>query len=306
MRAAEALQGLGTDDITDDCEATVPKKIKDNLAQALRAGRQHSRLHGSPRLRHLLRVDLDGLLRHHGGRIQYGAGVATYAQSEVEIWSEEEGAEGREHLRARAERGLPFLWIIASDRADEVPLQLGTPSHPLARTCTHGHAVLHNLSGLAPGPSTRPDVAKALFAHVGSPSEEIYPALDEDDEDDSDTEEDDLGKDNSVNDPQPVLEADRHLIDKLHRNLGHPPTDRFLRALRAMGARAAVLKYVKDEYHCEECQARRGAQPRRMATLPRTFTFNYILGVDLFSLRWVTTSSPTSTSSTTGPTTSVA
>ena len=81
-------------------------------------------------------------------------------------------------------------------------------------------------------------------------------------------------------------EAQISLIRKLHNNCGHPPADRFLRTLKAAGALPHILRYVRDKFHCQECDSRRGPLHRRKAQCPRLFTFNRVLSVDVFYIRF--------------------
>lgn len=80
-----------------------------------------------------------------------------------------------------------------------------------------------------------------------------------------------------------VTEAQQRLVQKLHVNLGHPPRDRLLRALRSAGA---LLDYVQKEDECDDCRMKHRPDVRRKAQLPRTFSFNKIVGVDFFYIRW--------------------
>ena len=53
-----------------------------------------------------------------------------------------------------------------------------------------------------------------------------------------------------------LTEAQKRLVKRIHINTGHPPRDRLLRALRAAGALPQILKYVQQEFSCEDCQRR--------------------------------------------------
>ena len=83
-----------------------------------------------------------------------------------------------------------------------------------------------------------------------------------------------------------VSQAQRALIRKLHINTGHPPQDRFLRTLKAAGALPHVLRYVREEFSCQDCQLRRGPAPRRRAQCPRTYGFNRAVSIDIFYIRF--------------------
>ena len=89
-----------------------------------------------------------------------------------------------------------------------------------------------------------------------------------------------------------VSEAQAALVKKLHNNCGHPPVDRFLRTLKAAGALPHVLKYVRDRFHCQDCESRRGPLPRRKAQCPRLFTFNRAVSIDIFYIRFQQASIP--------------
>ena len=49
-----------------------------------------------------------------------------------------------------------------------------------------------------------------------------------------------------------ITEAQKRLVHKVHVNTGHPPQDQFLRMLKAAGTHEHVLKYVREEYVCEQ------------------------------------------------------
>ena len=75
-------------------------------------------------------------------------------------------------------------------------------------------------------------------------------------------------------------------VNLLHTNLGHLPRERMLSLLRAAGALPAVLHYVKTEFSCEQCFRQKRPIERRKAALPRTFSFNRLIGVDYFYLNF--------------------
>ena len=83
-----------------------------------------------------------------------------------------------------------------------------------------------------------------------------------------------------------VSEQQKRLIHRVHVNTGHPPRDRFLRALRAAGALPHVLDYVKTQYTCDDCQVKHRPDVHRKVQLPKTYSFNKILCLDHFFLKW--------------------
>ena len=117
-----------------------------------------------------------------------------------------------------------------------------------------------------------------------------FPVTTEIEEDEGDDLEDVAAGHDSENAPESPLpqvsQAQKTLIRKLHINTGHPPTDRFLRTLKAAGALPHILKYVREEFACQDCQLRRGPAPRRRAQCPRTYGFNRALSVDVFYVRF--------------------
>ena len=83
-----------------------------------------------------------------------------------------------------------------------------------------------------------------------------------------------------------LTESQKRQIHRVHINTGHPPQDRFLRALRAAGALPQVLHYVKNEYRCDDCAIKQGPDVHRRAQMPRTYSFNKVLCVDFFYVKW--------------------
>ena len=47
------------------------------------------------------------------------------------------------------------------------------------------------------------------------------------------------------------------ILRRIHVNLGHPTKEEILRALRLGRARPGVLRWVKSEFRCPECEANR-------------------------------------------------
>ena len=124
-----------------------------------------------------------------------------------------------------------------------------------------------------PGPST-----------FGLPGEG-FSGFGEEELDEADTEEGDLHQSASAEPPR-VSESQKRLVHRIHVNTGHPPKDRFLRALRAAGALPQVLHYVQKEYQCDDCQVRQRPDFHRRAQLPRTFSFNKVVCLDFLYVPW--------------------
>ena len=83
-----------------------------------------------------------------------------------------------------------------------------------------------------------------------------------------------------------ATESQKRLVQKLHVNLGHPPRERLLRALRAAGALPQILDYVRKEHVCDDCQLKQRPDNHRRAQLPRTYSFNKVVCVDYFYVKW--------------------
>jgi len=87
--------------------------------------------------------------------------------------------------------------------------------------------------------------------------------------------------------PLPQLtDSQKRLVRKVHVNTGHSDRHRMLRAFKAAGALPQVLRFVRDEFQCEDCDLKQKTDARRRAQLPRTFSFNKILSVDFLYIRF--------------------
>eukprot|EP00959_Pyramimonas_sp_CCMP1952_P283083 5917027-Pyramimonas_sp.AAC.1 len=60
--------------------------------------------------------------------------------------------------------------------------------------------------------------------------------------------------------------------------------DDFVWTLRAAGARVEVVERVRQKFRCEHCTSHSRPYWRRRAQLPRTYSFNRLLSIDLFYL----------------------
>ncbi|CAK9031061.1 Copia protein [Durusdinium trenchii] len=73
----------------------------------------------------------------------------------------------------------------------------------------------------------------------------------------------------------------RREVHKVHRNLGHPAKEVFLRAMRHSGVKHHVLDWVRHHFRCPACQARERPNPQRPGHLLRALEFGQIVGLDL-------------------------
>ncbi|CAK8993884.1 unnamed protein product [Durusdinium trenchii] len=74
----------------------------------------------------------------------------------------------------------------------------------------------------------------------------------------------------------------RREIHKIHRNLGHPGNDLFLRALRHSGVKPSILDWVRNHFSCPACKTLDKPNPQRPGHLLRALEFGQVVGVDLF------------------------
>jgi hypothetical protein len=81
--------------------------------------------------------------------------------------------------------------------------------------------------------------------------------------------------------PRCLSGGDKRKVKRLHENLGHPSQPSFLRALRVARARAEVLKYVKEQFRCDICEAHVQPKAVKPSVLPRHFEAGKIIGVDV-------------------------
>ena len=81
-------------------------------------------------------------------------------------------------------------------------------------------------------------------------------------------------------------EEDQRDIKKVHDNSGHPRTDDFVRLLRRGGARSEVVSWVKKHFRCEQCEAHKLPKIRRPTAIPKSYRFNYVVGVDLVEVKF--------------------
>ena len=80
--------------------------------------------------------------------------------------------------------------------------------------------------------------------------------------------------------------AEKEKLRLVHVNMGHLPKEQMLMLLKAAGAKPKVLSYVKNQFNCNQCMKQHRPVPRRKAAFPRTFSFNRIVGVDMFYISW--------------------
>ena len=73
----------------------------------------------------------------------------------------------------------------------------------------------------------------------------------------------------------------RREVLRVHRQLGHPSQEIFLRALRHAGVRDDVIVWAKQHFQCPKCASRPRPTPARPGHLLRALEFNTVVGIDL-------------------------
>ena len=114
----------------------------------------------------------------------------------------------------------------------------------------------------------------------------VQPSAEEDEEGGLPDDDEDQGQDISHAELGKITEQEKNLVRKVHVNMSHPSRDQFLRVLKAAGAKARVLHYVKEHFQCDHCDLQRFPKSRRKAAIPPTYAFNRVVGVDLFYINF--------------------
>eukprot|EP00435_Cladocopium_sp_Y103_P008346 s2034_g2.t1 len=76
----------------------------------------------------------------------------------------------------------------------------------------------------------------------------------------------------------------RREIFKIHRNLGHPSHQVFIRALKHAGVKEEVLQWVKHHFKCPLCERKQQPSSHRPGKLQRAMNFNEVVGIDLLQI----------------------
>ena len=79
-----------------------------------------------------------------------------------------------------------------------------------------------------------------------------------------------------------VTSEDKAKIEKMHKNLGHPSLDSFVRFLRAGRVREEVVRWTIKEFKCSTCQAHALPKAPRPAVVPKCYRPGVAVGIDLF------------------------
>eukprot|EP00971_Amphidinium_carterae_P353043 6492804-Amphidinium_carterae.1 len=74
-------------------------------------------------------------------------------------------------------------------------------------------------------------------------------------------------------------------VKRLHDNLGHPSVSELLKMLHRGRAFKPIIKWVKHHFRCPTCEASVRPGLRTVAKHPSSYSFNQMVGIDLFFLR---------------------
>ena len=75
------------------------------------------------------------------------------------------------------------------------------------------------------------------------------------------------------------------VVTKLHRQLGHPGTERFVRALKDANMNDSIIQCARS-FKCDICQEHGPKKLDNPASLPQAQHFNELLEADVFHLKW--------------------
>eukprot|EP00435_Cladocopium_sp_Y103_P027783 s3983_g6.t2 len=76
----------------------------------------------------------------------------------------------------------------------------------------------------------------------------------------------------------------RRELFKIHRNLGHPSLQVFIRALKHAGVKDEVLQWTKHHFKCPLCERKQQPSSHRPGKLQRAMNFNEVVGIDLIQI----------------------
>ena len=75
------------------------------------------------------------------------------------------------------------------------------------------------------------------------------------------------------------------IVEKTHRQLGHPGRDKLVLALRKGGFEENVIQAAK-EHNCDICQRFKQQRPAKPSALIQAKHFNEVLEKDVFHIKW--------------------
>jgi hypothetical protein len=97
-----------------------------------------------------------------------------------------------------------------------------------------------------------------------------------------------LSDDEDIDPPSPDYHPTRQQLIDLkiaHDNSGHPTATDFARLLKLGNAKPELVRWVKKNFVCEECQANTRPRAKRPSAVPKSYRFNHVIGLDLLQTR---------------------
>ena len=162
---------------------------------------------------------------------------------------------------------------------NHVGLMAAFRAQPCERSCLHEGSLTHLLKGLQ---LTAQRQQEGNFP-AGAPDHTDDAQSDPESDEETASQASRLGPEANS---KSLTADEKEKIRRIHLNMGHLPKHQMLTLLRAAGAKESVMKYVKDTFSCNHCMRQQGPIPRKKAAFPRTFSFNRIVGIDVFYISW--------------------
>jgi len=70
-----------------------------------------------------------------------------------------------------------------------------------------------------------------------------------------------------------------------HDNCGHPSASDFARMIKLGNGKPDLVKWVKQNFKCDDCEANKRPKSRRPSAVPKTYRFNHVVGIDLLEMK---------------------
>ena len=174
----------------------------------------------------------------------------------------------------------------------------------LSRTCDGGHLHVPLLNGKALEaqrytPQFCEAVVKGLVkqcradevfssgGHIWVASEDLEDALDEEIEGEDERRPAEELPDVPIGErdgERAITESEKKAVHKLHKGMGHPQKGDFIRFLRTARVKAEVVRWAAKSYECDVCKSKAHPKASRMATMPKSYQPNRVVGLDLIYL----------------------
>ena len=87
-----------------------------------------------------------------------------------------------------------------------------------------------------------------------------------------------------VEESSSITEEEKAAVMKLHRSVGHPALQELVRFMRAARVRSDVIRWTSRNFECDACKARPLPKPAKLASIPKSYQPNKVLGIDIVYL----------------------